>query len=79
MSRRRAEFSVLMLLGLVTVDCGASTLAEEYPAVSGRRVQGTQVVAHGSVPYQLGAYELVFAESSPGPPGMLAVLPSSSI
>jgi len=28
----------------------------------GRRVQGAHLVAQGAVPYQVGAYELVFAE-----------------
>ena len=61
-SRRR--LAALILLGLVTAGCGVSTTAE-YPGVSGRRVQGAKVVAHGVVPYQVGAYELVF-EEQPG-------------
>ena len=62
MSRRRCRWSaVLILAGLVITGCAASR-EEEYPAVRGRRVQGTKLVADGRVPYQLRAYELVFAE-----------------
>jgi hypothetical protein len=61
MSRPRLMFAVLMLLAVAGAGCGASIAAEET-AVPGRRVQGTQVSAEGAVPYQVGAYELVFAE-----------------
>jgi hypothetical protein len=54
-------FGALMLLAVVGAGCGAST-AVEAPAIPGRRVQGAQVIAQGPVPYQVGAYELVFAE-----------------
>jgi hypothetical protein len=61
---RAAGFAALTLLGFVTAGCGASTAAED-PAMSGRRVHGATVVAHGEVPYRVGAYELVF-EGQPG-------------
>jgi len=50
---------VLFLAG----GCGASGGAD-YPAESGRRVQGVSMVAGAAVPYRVDAYELVFA---PGP------------
>ena len=34
--------------------------------MSGQRTQGVAVVAGGSVPYQVGAYELVFSEQGDG-------------
>ena len=52
-----------MVLALVAGGCG-SRPTTDYPATSGRRVQSVAVVAGGSVPYQVGAYELVFAEQA---------------
>src|SRR5437588_8377685 len=63
--KRPIRFAVLLLLGLVAGGCGASGTVDS-PAVIGRRVQGTNVVARGAVPYRVSAYELVFAEQ-PGP------------
>jgi hypothetical protein len=61
MNRCHVMFAVLMLLAVAGAGCGTSIAAEE-PAIPGRRVQGAQVIAQGPVPYQVGAYELVFAE-----------------
>ena len=61
MRRRHAVFAVPTFLALVAAGCNAAP-APNYPAMSGRRVQSVAVVASGSVPYQVGAYELVFAE-----------------
>src|SRR5262245_553291 len=61
MSQFPARFVALTLLALSAVGCGAPSAAE-YPPVSGRRVQGTTVIAKGAVPYQLATYELLFAE-----------------
>src|SRR5512145_925106 len=59
--KRRVMFAVLMLLAVAGAGCAAPTAAGQ-PAIPGRRVQGAQVIAQGPVPYQVGAYELVFAE-----------------
>ena len=56
---RRLGTLVVMVAALVTTACGRSP-ATESPAVGGHRVQSTRVAAQGSVPYQIGAYELVF-------------------
>lgn len=55
---------VAIVLALLVAGCGPSTSAE-YPALNGRRVQATSVVAQGAVPHRVGAYELTFA-SIPG-------------
>jgi hypothetical protein len=57
--KRQVMFAVLMLLAVAGAGCGAPTAAGQ-PAIPGRRVQGAQVIAQGPVPYQVGAYELVF-------------------
>jgi hypothetical protein len=57
---RRLNRSVLIALALFVAACSPSTTTE-FPALNGRRVQGASVVAHGGVPYRVGAYELVFA------------------
>jgi hypothetical protein len=62
MKCRDAVFAVSLVLAVVAAGCG-SRPAAEYPATSGRRVQSVAVVA-GSVPYRVGAYELVFAEQA---------------
>jgi hypothetical protein len=49
----------LIVLTLLVAGCGSSTSAE-YPALNGRRVQTTSIVAQSTVPYQVGAYELTF-------------------
>jgi hypothetical protein len=56
--------SALIAMAFVATACSSSSQAD-FPAVTGRRVQGASVVAHGGVPYRVGAYELVFA----GAPG----------
>ena len=63
MKRRHARFAVSMFLAMVAAGCGSAP-APDYPATSGRRVQSVAVVAGGAVPYQVGAYELVFAEQA---------------
>lgn len=63
MKRRHALLAVPVFVGIVAAGCG-STPAPDYPAASGRRVQSVAVAAGGSVPYQVGAYELVFAEQA---------------
>jgi hypothetical protein len=62
MSRLRAIRWVLILMSFVGSGCGASTSAE-YPSVSGRRVQGASMAVDGTMPYRVGAYELVFADT----------------
>jgi hypothetical protein len=57
--RRRFSLSLLIALALVAAACSPSS-ETEFPALSGRRVQGASVVAHGAMPYRVGAYELVF-------------------
>jgi hypothetical protein len=54
---------VVMALALLAAGCGSSTNVE-YPTLNGRRVQGTSVIASGAVPYRVGAYELVFTNST---------------
>ena len=61
MRRDHVTFGGLLLLAVTGAGCGASIAAEE-PAMPGRRVQGAHLVAQGGVPYQVEAYELVFAE-----------------
>lgn len=60
-TKAHVMFGVLVLLAVAGAGCGASIAADE-PTIPGRRVQGAQVTAQGPVPYQVGAYELVFAE-----------------
>jgi hypothetical protein len=73
MKRRHALLAVPMLLTVVAAGCGSGP-ATEYPAMSGRRVQSVAVVAGGSVPYRVGAYELVFAEQPDVPHARRAAL-----
>jgi hypothetical protein len=73
MKRRHAMFAVPLFLAVVAAGCG-SALAPDYPALSGRRVQSVAVVAGGSVPYRVGAYELVFAEQAGVPHARRAAL-----
>lgn len=73
MKLRRAVLAVPMLLAGVAAGCGSGPAAD-YPAMSGRRVQSVAVVAGGSVPYQVGAYELVFAEQAGAPHARRAAL-----
>ena len=49
---------LLFVVSILVTGCSASTT--ELPAISGRRVQTATVVAHGSVPFRVSAYELVF-------------------
>lgn len=51
---------ILLVLALLAAGCGSSTSAE-YPALNGRRVQSTSIVAQSTVPYHVGTYELTFA------------------
>jgi hypothetical protein len=62
--RRHVRVAALIVLAFVTAGCGASTTTDNV-ALSGRRVQGARLVGHGAMPYEVGAYELVFAD----PPG----------
>jgi hypothetical protein len=62
-----------MILGVLVAGCGSTPLPD-YPALSGRRVQSVAVVAAGSVPYQVGAYELVFPEQPGAPQARRAAL-----
>lgn len=50
---------ILIVLALLVAGCGSSTSAE-YPALHGRRVQSTSIVAQSTVPYHVGTYELTF-------------------
>ena len=59
--RSRWSAAVLVVLTVVASGCSAST--PDQPAVNGRRVQNATVVAQGGVPFQVSAYELVFADS----------------
>jgi hypothetical protein len=60
MSRCRFRRSILIVLALVASGCGTPTTVD-YPTVSGRRVQGASMVpADGTMPYRVGAYEVVF-------------------
>jgi hypothetical protein len=65
--RRHVRIAVLIVLAFVTAGCGASTTTEDV-ALNGRRVQGARLVGQGAVPYEVGAYELVFADQ-PGAAG----------
>jgi hypothetical protein len=58
--RSRLSAALLLVLSVVATGCSASS--PELPVVSGRRVQNATVVAHGSVPFQLSAYEFVFTD-----------------
>jgi hypothetical protein len=71
--KRHAVFAVPMFLAGVAAGCDSGP-APDYPAMSGRRVQGVAVAAAGSVPYRVGAYELVFAEQAGGPHARRAAL-----
>ena len=73
MKRRHGMFAVPMLLAVVATGCGSAP-APDYPTMSGRRVQSVAVVAGGSVPYQVGAYELVFADQAGVPHARRAAL-----
>lgn len=54
---------VLGVLTLLVAGCGPPT-SVEFPPLSGRRVQGTTLIAQGAVPYRVDAYELTFANRS---------------
>ena len=54
----RWSTTLLFVVSILVTGCSASTT--ELPAISGRRVQNATVVAHGSVPFRVSAYELVF-------------------
>ena len=57
-----------ILIALVFVSAVGCTkpVAQEYPSVTGHRVNGTSVVAvsHGGLSYRVAAYELVFSPSA---------------
>jgi hypothetical protein len=67
MNRGHVMLGALVLLAVEGEGCGAPA-AVEGPPVPGRRLQGAQVVAQGAVPYQVGAYELVFAQQPAADP-----------
>jgi hypothetical protein len=73
MKCRQVVLAIAMCLAPIAAGCGAGPAAE-YPAMSGRRVQGVAVAARGAVPYQVGAYELVFAEQAGVPHARRAAL-----
>ncbi len=56
---------ILIALLLVAVAGCGTPAAQDHATVSGRRVQAATILAHTSVPYRLGAYEMVFADASP--------------
>ena len=61
-SRWRAATGV-MLIGLGVLSAGCGSAASGDPVVTeGRRVQAATAVANGTSTYQIGAYELVFAD-----------------
>lgn len=51
--------SLVLTAALGVIGCGRST-PTQYPELNGHRVQRASVQAHGAVPYQVAAYELVF-------------------
>lgn len=58
--------SIVLTVALGMIGCGPST-PTEYPKLNGHRVQRANVQAHGAVPYQVAAYELVFpSDARPG-------------
>jgi hypothetical protein len=59
-------FMTVMVVAFLATGCGPSTMAD-FPSTGGRRVQGASMVAEGSFPVHLGAYELLFA-TTPGTP-----------
>jgi hypothetical protein len=73
MKRRQAMFAVPLFLAGVAAGCGSAP-APDDPVLSGRRVQSVAVVAAGSAPYRVGAYELVFAEQAGVPHARRAAL-----
>jgi hypothetical protein len=65
MTSRHAVVAIPMVLAVLAAGCGSgSAPALDSPVMSGRRVQSVAVAAAGSVPYRVGAYELVFAEQA---------------
>jgi hypothetical protein len=54
---------ILIALLIAVAGCGTPA-AQDYAAVSGRRVQSASIQADTSVPYRLGAYELVFVDAA---------------
>jgi hypothetical protein len=62
-NRHRSSQWVLGVLAVLVAGCGPPR-SGEFPPLSGRRVQGTTLIAHGAVPYRVDAYELTFAHRS---------------
>ena len=58
---RRATSVVLLGLGVLSAGCG-SAVSGDPVVTKGRRVQAATAVASGAVPYQVGAYEIVFGD-----------------
>ncbi|MGH7339607.1 MAG: hypothetical protein ACREKH_03885, partial [Candidatus Rokuibacteriota bacterium] len=67
MKRRHAVLAISALLLLAAPGCGRGPALSDAPATTGRRVQNVTVAAGGAVPYQVAAYEFVFADQ-PGVP-----------
>ena len=59
-------FMTLITAAVLATGCQSSATTE-FPSTSGRRVQGASMVAEGSVPVRLGAYELLFANTPSTP------------
>ena len=59
-------FMAVIGVAFLTTGCGPSTMAD-LPSTSGRRVQGASMVAEGSFPVRLGAYEVLFATTPSTP------------
>lgn len=59
-------FMAVSLVALLATGCG-SPATEQFPSSSGRRIQGASIVAEGSVPVRVGAYELLFADTPSTP------------
>ena len=62
----RVKALVLPIVATLLATGCAPAQEAEYPVISGRRVQGASAMATGRVPFRVGAYELVFADTPGG-------------